>query len=37
MNSKPLWKIEKIVLPQHADHEGVMWHGNILIGLKKAE
>ena len=27
MNSKPVWKIEKIVLPQHADHEGVMWHG----------
>jgi len=27
MNSKPVWKIEKIVLPQHADHAGVMWHG----------
>jgi len=27
MNSKPVWKIEKIVLPQHADHAGVMRHG----------
>ena len=27
MNSKPVWKIQKIVLPQHADHAGVMWHG----------
>ena len=27
MYSKPVWKIEKIVLPQHADHAGVMWHG----------
>ena len=27
MNSKPVWKIEKIVLPQDADHAGVMWHG----------
>ena len=27
MHSKPVWKIEKIVLPQHADHAGVMWHG----------
>ena len=27
MNSKPVWKIEKTVLPQHVDHAGVMWHG----------
>jgi len=27
MNLKPVWKIEKIVLPQHVDHAGVMWHG----------
>ena len=23
---KKVWKIEKIVLPQHSDHAGVMWH-----------
>ena len=22
-----IWKIKKIVLPQHTDHAGVMWHG----------
>ena len=27
MSSKALWKINKIVLPQHSDHAGVMWHG----------
>ena len=27
MNLKPVWTIEKIVLPQHVDHAGVMWHG----------
>ena len=37
MNSKPVWKIEKIVLTQHTDHAGVMWHGKYFIGLKKAE
>ena len=24
---KKIWKIEKLVLPQHSDHAGVMWHG----------
>jgi len=36
MNSKPLWKIEKIVLPQHADHAGVMWHGNYFKWLEES-
>ena len=26
MNSKPVLKIEEIVLPQHADHAGVIRH-----------
>ena len=34
MNSKPVWKIEKIVLPQHADHAGVMWHGKYFNWLE---
>ena len=21
------WKLSKLVLPQHTDHAGVMWHG----------
>ena len=36
MNSKPVWKIEKIVLPQHADHSGVMWHGTYFNWLEEA-
>ena len=36
MNSKPVWKIEKIVLPQHADHAGVMWHGNYFNWLEES-
>ncbi len=35
MNSKPVWKIEKIVLPQHADHAGVMWHGTYFNWLEE--
>ena len=35
MNSKPVWKIEKIVLPQDADHAGVMWHGKYFNWLRK--
>ena len=34
MNSKPVWKIEKIVLPQDADHAGVMWHGKYFNWLE---
>ena len=36
MNSKPIWKIEKFVLPQHADHAGVMWHGNYFNWLEES-
>ena len=36
MNSKPIWKIEKIVLPQHADHAGVMWHGTYFNWLEES-
>ena len=36
MNSKPVWKIEKIVLPQHADHAGVMWHGAYFNWLEES-
>ena len=36
MNTKPLWKIEKIVLPQHADHVGVMWHGTYFNWLEES-
>ena len=36
MSSKPVWKIEKIVLPQHADHAGVMWHGKYFNWLEES-
>jgi len=36
MNSKPIWKIEKIILPQHADHAGVMWHGTYFNWLEES-
>jgi len=36
MNSKPVWKIEKIVLPQHTDHAGVMWHGTYFNWLEES-
>jgi len=36
MNSKPIWKIEKIVLPQHTDHAGVMWHGSYFNWLEES-
>ena len=35
MNSKPVWKIEKVVLPQHVDHAGVMWHGTYFNWLEE--
>ena len=30
------WKLAKIVLPQHTDHAGVMWHGSYLNFLEEA-
>ena len=32
---KKIWKIEKIVLPQHSDHAGVMWHGSYFNWLEE--
>tara|TARA_Y100001968_G_scaffold239665_1_gene223180 strand:- start:468 stop:911 length:444 start_codon:yes stop_codon:yes gene_type:complete len=29
------WKLPKIVLPQHTDHAGVMWHGAYLNFLEE--
>ena len=30
------WKLTKIVLPQHTDHAGVMWHGSYINFLEEA-
>ena len=30
-----VWKITKIVLPQHSDHAGVMWHGTYFNWLEE--
>ena len=35
MQTKKVWKINKIVLPQHVDHAGVMWHGSYLNWLEE--
>ena len=29
------WKLKKLVLPQHTDHAGVMWHGSYLNFLEE--
>ena len=34
MNKNKIWKINKIVMPQHADHAGVMWHGTYFNWLE---
>lgn len=34
--NKNTWKLRKIVLPQHTDHAGVMWHGSYLNLLEEA-
>ena len=36
MKPKPIWKINKTVLPQHSDHAGVMWHGTYFNWLEEA-
>ena len=36
MIEKSVWKISKIVLPQHSDHAGVMWHGAYFNWLEEA-
>ena len=35
MTTKLVWEINKIVLPQHADHAGVMWHGTYFNWLEE--
>ena len=35
MNTKKVWKINKVVLPQHSDHAGVMWHGTYFNWLEE--
>ena len=32
---KKVWKINKLVLPQHSDHAGVMWHGTYFNWLEE--
>ncbi len=34
--SKRPWRLHKVVLPQHTDHGGVMWHGSYLGWLEEA-
>ena len=34
-NNNP-WLLKKIVLPQHTDHAGVMWHGSYLNWLEES-
>ncbi len=35
MSDKNPWVLEKVVLPQHTDHAGVMWHGAYLQWLEE--
>ena len=32
---KKIWKLKKLVLPQHSDHAGVMWHGTYFNWLEE--
>ena len=32
---KKIWRIKKLVLPQHSDHAGVMWHGTYFNWLEE--
>ena len=36
MNRCKPWELKKIVLPQHTDHAGVMWHGSYLNWLEES-
>ena len=36
MNNYNPWEIKKIVLPQHTDHAGVVWHGTYLNWLEES-
>ena len=35
IDNKKEWKLTKIVLPQHTDHAGVMWHGSYFNFLEE--
>ena len=32
---KKIWIIKKLVLPQHSDHAGIMWHGTYFNWLEE--
>tara|TARA_Y100001968_G_C19180386_1_gene630076 strand:+ start:294 stop:743 length:450 start_codon:yes stop_codon:yes gene_type:complete len=36
LKSKYPWEFSKVVIPQHADHAGVLWHGSYLNFLEEA-
>ena len=36
MNGFKTWDLKKMVLPQHTDHAGVMWHGTYLNWLEES-
>ena len=36
MTLKQVWKINKVVLPQHSDYAGVMWHGTYFNWLEES-
>tara|TARA_Y100000589_G_C26922633_1_gene535047 strand:+ start:299 stop:757 length:459 start_codon:yes stop_codon:yes gene_type:complete len=36
MKNKKYWLFNKVVLPQHTDHAGVMWHGTYLNWLEES-
>ena len=36
MNGFKTWDLKKLVLPQHTDHAGVMWHGTYLNWLEES-
>ena len=36
MNRCKPWELSKRVLPQHADHAGIMWHGTYLNWLEES-
>ena len=35
-SNQSFWELRKIVLPQHTDHAGVMWHGAYFAWLEEA-
>ena len=36
MNGFKTWDLKKMVLPQHTDHAGVVWHGTYLNWLEES-